>query len=53
MTHSVWCNLQPQSYKITGLPPHQLIVVTITATNDGGSTSYSSQSLTAMTNEAG
>ena len=41
-----------QSYNITGLAPYQLVTVTITATNGGG-TSENSNEMTARTSEAG
>ena len=34
---------QTQSYDITGLSPYQLVTVTITATNGGGTSNSSSQ----------
>ena len=41
-----------QSYNITGLAPYQLVTVTITATNGGG-TSGNSNEMTSRTSEAG
>ena len=43
---------QVQYYNITGLSPYQLIIVTITATNGGG-TSESSNEVSCRTEEAG
>ena len=44
--------LQVQFYNITGLSPYQLITVTITATNGGG-TSEPSNEISGRTSEAG
>ena len=44
--------LQTQSYYITGLAPYQLVTVTITATNGGG-TSGSSNEITGRAGETG
>ena len=41
-----------QFYNITGLTPYQLVTVTITATNGGG-TSENSNEMTVRTSEAG
>ena len=41
-----------QSYDITGLSPYQLVTVTITATNGGG-TSDPSEGVSARSNEGG
>ena len=44
--------IQIQYYNITGLSPHQLITVTITATNGAG-TSEPSNEVSGRTHEAG
>jgi len=44
--------MQTQAYDITGLDPYQLVTVTITATNGGG-TSGNSNEMTGRAAEAG
>ena len=44
--------LQTQSYNITGLSPYQLVTVTITATNGGG-TSEPSDEASGRSSESG
>ena len=48
----VFVCLQTQSYSITELAPHQLVIVTITATNGAG-TSNSSSAAQIRTGESG
>ena len=51
MKHSL-CLFQTQEYIITQLNPYQMVNVTITATNGGGTSSHSNE-LSGRTSEAG